>query len=172
MAGASLPVEPLRRQLVPTEPFDQLPQRFPMVIDMSTGFHFRPEGLGLLMAWADPEEKSSFNTNFDRAFVEKILTRGVSRFPVLEEASLQLVGDADVERAVLARHDVDPKLPHNLGCRESSDPIPSSRGAERSERRGIPRANGRIAFSDGIPRCARDDRLVGGLVPRPSSRGA
>ncbi len=29
MAGAELPVEPLRRQLVPTEPFDQLPKRFP-----------------------------------------------------------------------------------------------------------------------------------------------
>src|SRR5260221_3780842 len=36
MAGAELPVEPLRRQLVPTEPFDQLPRRFPLVIDMST----------------------------------------------------------------------------------------------------------------------------------------
>jgi sarcosine oxidase, subunit beta len=47
MAGAELPVEPLRRQLVPTEPFDQLPQRFPMVIDMSTGFHFRREGKGI-----------------------------------------------------------------------------------------------------------------------------
>src|SRR5882672_5890631 len=40
LAGSELPVEPLRRQLVPTEPFDQLPKRFPMVIDMSTGFHF------------------------------------------------------------------------------------------------------------------------------------
>src|SRR5205823_5854567 len=48
MAGAELPVEPLRRQLVPTEPFDKLPQRFPMVIDMSTGFHFRREGKGIL----------------------------------------------------------------------------------------------------------------------------
>ena len=48
MAGASLPVEPLRRQLVPTEPFAQLPERFPMVIDMSTGFHFRREGLRIL----------------------------------------------------------------------------------------------------------------------------
>ena len=49
MAGVSLPVEPLRRQLVPTEPFDRLPKRFPMVIDMSTGFHFRREGAGILM---------------------------------------------------------------------------------------------------------------------------
>ncbi len=56
-----------------------------MVVDMSTGFHFRPEGLGLLMAWNDPEEKPGFNTNFDRAFVEKILTRAVDRVPVFEE---------------------------------------------------------------------------------------
>jgi sarcosine oxidase subunit beta len=59
-----------------------------MVIDMATGFHFRPEGLGLLMAWADPEEKSSFNTNFDRAFVEKVLTLGVGRVPVLEDVAV------------------------------------------------------------------------------------
>jgi sarcosine oxidase subunit beta len=59
-----------------------------MVIDMGSGFHFRPEGLGLLMAWADPDEKPSFNTNFDRTFVEKILTRGVARVPVLEEVAV------------------------------------------------------------------------------------
>jgi sarcosine oxidase subunit beta len=54
MAGVDLPIVPLRRMLVPTEPFPGLPDRLPMVIDMSTGFHFRPEGLGLLMAWNDP----------------------------------------------------------------------------------------------------------------------
>ena len=88
MAGFELPVEPLRRMLVPTEPFDKIAHSAPMVIDMSTGFHFRPEGLGLLMAWADPDETPGYKTNFDRAFVEKILTRGVSRFPVLEEAAV------------------------------------------------------------------------------------
>src|SRR6185369_554321 len=46
LAGVDLPLQPLRRQLVPTEPFDGLPHRFPMVIDMSTGFHFRREGKG------------------------------------------------------------------------------------------------------------------------------
>ena len=88
LAGIDLPVEPLRRMLVPTEPFDKISHGAPMTIDMTTGFHFRPEGLGLLMAWNDPEEKTSFNTNFDRAFIEKILTRGVHRFPVLEEAEV------------------------------------------------------------------------------------
>jgi len=88
MAGLDLPVEPLRRMLVPTEPFDKISHDAPMTIDLSTGWHFRPEGLGLLMAWADPEEKPGFNTNFDRAFIEKILTRGVHRVPVLEEAEV------------------------------------------------------------------------------------
>ncbi|HLW76931.1 MAG TPA: FAD-dependent oxidoreductase [Bryobacteraceae bacterium] len=88
MVGIDLPVEPLRRMLVPTEPFDKIAHSAPMTIDMSTGFHFRPEGLGLLMAWADPDEKPGFNTTFDRGFVEKILTRGVDRFPVLEEVAV------------------------------------------------------------------------------------
>src|ERR1035438_10093434 len=85
MAGIDLPVEPLRRMLVPTEPFDKIAHTAPMVVDMSTGFHFRPEGLGLLFAWNDPDEKPGFNTNFDRGFVEKILTRAVDRDPVFEE---------------------------------------------------------------------------------------
>lgn len=88
LAGLDLPVEPLRRMLVPTEPFDKISHGAPMTIDLGTGFHFRPEGLGLLMAWCDPEEKPSFNTNFDRAFVEKVLTLGVARFPVLEEVAV------------------------------------------------------------------------------------
>src|ERR1700733_4389359 len=85
MAGIDRPVEPLRRMLVPTEPFDKVTHTAPMVVDMSTGFHFRPEGLGLLMAWNDPDEKPGFETHFDRGFIEKILTRAVDRVPVFEE---------------------------------------------------------------------------------------
>jgi len=88
MAGVTLPVEPLRRQLVPTEPFDGLPQCFPMVIDMSTGFHFRREGKGILLAWNDPEETPGFKTDFDPGFVEKILTRAASRVPSLIDAEV------------------------------------------------------------------------------------
>jgi sarcosine oxidase subunit beta len=88
MAGAELPVEPLRRQLVPTEPFEGLPKRFPMVIDMSTGFHFRREGKGILLAWNDPEETPGFKTDFDASFVEKILTRAASRVPCLADAAV------------------------------------------------------------------------------------
>jgi len=88
MAKAELPVEPLRRQLVPTEPFDGLPKRFPMVIDMSTGFHFRREGKGILLAWNDPDETPGFKTEFDPTFIEKILTRAAMRVPCLAEAEV------------------------------------------------------------------------------------
>ena len=85
MAGVQLPVEPLRRMLVPTEPFPQIAHEAPMTIDMATGFHFRPEALGLLLAWNDPEEKPGFKTTFDSAFVEKILMCAVKRVPCFED---------------------------------------------------------------------------------------
>ena len=81
LAGVNLPVEPLRRMLVPTEPFDEFPHTAPMIVDMSNGFHFRPESRGFLLAWNDPEETPGFKTDFDAAFVEKILTRAADRVP-------------------------------------------------------------------------------------------
>ena len=88
MAGIDLPVAPLRRMLVPTEPFDQFPHSAPMIIDMSTGFHFRPESLGFLLAWNDPEETTGYKTDFDPAFIEKILTRAADRVPVFENLAV------------------------------------------------------------------------------------
>jgi sarcosine oxidase subunit beta len=88
MVGIELPVEPLRRMLVPTEPFDQFPLTAPMIIDMSTGFHFRPEGRGFLLAWNDPEETPGYKTDFEPSFIEKILTRAADRVPVFENVAV------------------------------------------------------------------------------------
>src|ERR1041385_2654207 len=60
LAGVEIPVEPLKRQIVKTEPFEELSSALPMIIDMSTGFHFRPEGSSFLMAWPDPEQVHGF----------------------------------------------------------------------------------------------------------------
>jgi sarcosine oxidase, subunit beta len=81
MAGVELPVTPLRRQIVKTQRCDFLPAKFPMMIDMSTGFHFRREGEAILMAWADYEETYGFKTAFTHDFLERILTRAVDRVP-------------------------------------------------------------------------------------------
>src|SRR5437016_5591627 len=88
MVGIDLPVKPLRRMLVPTEPFDGFPHSAPMIIDMSNGFHFRPEGLGFLLAWNDPEETPGYQTEFDPAFIEKILSRAANRVPVFENLAV------------------------------------------------------------------------------------
>lgn len=82
--GIDLPVEPLRRMLVPSEPFDDFPHSSPMVIDMSNGFHFRPEGRGFLLAWNDPEETPGYKTDFEPSFVEKILIHAANRVPAFE----------------------------------------------------------------------------------------
>jgi sarcosine oxidase subunit beta len=88
MAGVNLPVEPMRRMLVPTEPFDQFPHSAPMIIDMSNGFHFRPEALGFLLAWNDPDETPGYKTDFDPAFIEKILIRAADRVPAFENLAV------------------------------------------------------------------------------------
>jgi len=82
MAGVDLPVTPLRRTLVPTEPFDKVTREAPMTVDLSTGFHFRPEGLGFLFAWADPEEATG------AAFVEKILNQAARRVPAFADVQV------------------------------------------------------------------------------------
>ncbi len=90
MAGIDLPVVPLRRMLVPTEPFDEFPHSAPMIVDMSNGFHFRPEGRGFLLAWNenDPREKPGYNVDFDPAFIEKVLTRAAERVPCFENLAV------------------------------------------------------------------------------------
>jgi len=88
MLNLDLPVEPLRRMLIPTEPFDQFPHTAPMIIDMSNGFHFRPEALGFLLAWNDPEETPGYKTDFEPAFIEKVLTRAADRVPIFENLAV------------------------------------------------------------------------------------
>jgi sarcosine oxidase subunit beta len=88
LAGIDLPVEPLRRMLIPTEPFDEVSHQIPMVIDMTNGFHFRPESLGFLLAWNDPEETPGYKTDFDPGFIEKVLIRAAERVPCFENLAV------------------------------------------------------------------------------------
>jgi sarcosine oxidase subunit beta len=88
MIGVDLPVVPLRRMLVPTEPFSEYPHTAPMTIDMSNGFHFRPESLGFLLAWNDPTETTGYKTDFEPAFIEKILERAANRVPCFENVAV------------------------------------------------------------------------------------
>jgi sarcosine oxidase subunit beta len=95
-AGIDLPVEPQRRQIVWARTAQPLPKNLPMVIDIGSGFHFRPArefGVGtkaddkstreVMFAYPDPAEGPSFVTDFDYSFVPKVYERAKERAPVL-----------------------------------------------------------------------------------------
>ena len=95
-AEIDLPVAPQRRQIVWAKSSKELPKNSPMVIDIGSGFHFRPardfydananlENDEVLFAFPDAEEKSSFNTDFDESFIEKVYEKAHRRSPFLFE---------------------------------------------------------------------------------------
>ena len=61
MVGVNLPVLPLRRQILTTEPMSDLDPHTPFTIDFSTTFYFHGEGRGLLLGMSDPDEAPGFN---------------------------------------------------------------------------------------------------------------
>jgi sarcosine oxidase subunit beta len=60
LAGVDLPVVPLRRQILTTEPVAGLDPHTPFTIDFSTSFYFHGEGPGLLLGMSDPDEEPGF----------------------------------------------------------------------------------------------------------------
>jgi sarcosine oxidase subunit beta len=88
MAGFDLPVLPYRRQVFMTQAFDAIPKPVPMILDIEPAFYFRGEGPGILMGMSDQEEPTSFNTNVDYLFLEKVIEAAVRRAPILEQAEI------------------------------------------------------------------------------------
>jgi sarcosine oxidase subunit beta len=87
MAGLDLPVRPLRRQLYYTDPFEDMPPRLPMVIDLEYGWYMRREGQGLLLA-GPQDSKSSFNQEIDFEGQEWTARRSLHRVPILEHSKI------------------------------------------------------------------------------------
>jgi sarcosine oxidase subunit beta len=90
-AGVDMPVEPLKRQIVWAKSETDLQENLPMVIDLGSGFHFRPAKDSkneILFAYPDADEKPNFDTNFDGAFVEKVYQRAKRRAPFLTETTV------------------------------------------------------------------------------------
>jgi len=84
-------VTPQRRQIVWSRSNEALPANLPMVIDMSNGFHFRPAKNSVdevLFAYADQSEPTSFSTEFDDSFIEKVYDKARHRAPFLAETTV------------------------------------------------------------------------------------
>lgn len=98
-AGIDLPVEPQKRQIVWAKSAKEFQRNLPMVIDLSSGFHFRPardfRGAAkafdipdeIFFAYPDCAEKPSFDTNFDESFIAKVYERAKHRAPFLYETT-------------------------------------------------------------------------------------
>jgi sarcosine oxidase subunit beta len=61
--GVDLPVIPVRRQILVTEPLSVPDPNMPFTIDFGSSFYFHPEGKGLLLGMSDPHETPGFNMN-------------------------------------------------------------------------------------------------------------
>jgi sarcosine oxidase subunit beta len=89
--GVELPIKPLCRQLLATEPIAGLPDDLPMTIEAETGFHFRRRGDRLVIAMSDPQPRWGFAEIVDDSLFEDRLERLVHRYP---PAAGTRIGDA------------------------------------------------------------------------------
>lgn len=90
-AGIDLPVKPQKRQIVWAKSQKDLPENLPMVIDLGSGFHFRPAKDSrneVLFAYPDKAEKISFDTNFEESFIAKVYEKAKKRAPFLYETEV------------------------------------------------------------------------------------
>jgi sarcosine oxidase, subunit beta len=88
MVGVDLPVEPLRRQILTTEPMPDLDPRTPFTIDFSTSFYFHGEGRGLLLGMSDPHETPGFNLHQSDHWLAGLAAAVDRRAPTISEVGL------------------------------------------------------------------------------------
>ena len=79
--GVDLPVKPLVRQLVETQPVPGVPRDLPLTVESETGFHFRRRGDALVLAMPEPSPRWGRDETVDEGLVEDWLARVARRFP-------------------------------------------------------------------------------------------
>jgi sarcosine oxidase subunit beta len=124
-AEIDLPIEPLKRQIIWAKSHNDLPANLPMVIDLGSGFHFRPARdftnsancsdirNEIFFAYPDQDETPSFDTNFDESFVAKVYQRAKHRAaflyettPIIEKCRAGLYENTPDHHAILGGCDI------------------------------------------------------------------
>ncbi len=84
LAGANIPVKPLKRQAAVVKRKKLLPEDSPMTIWIDNSFHFRMRDRNMVMLLPlEPENKELFNTEIENGWLEKIFTIAQERIPIL-----------------------------------------------------------------------------------------
>ena len=84
MGGVALPVDPLRRQALPTVPTDALPAAMPMTIWADDGYHLRVRDGRALLLWPSPGAPGRpFETAVDPEWMTEVEAATRRRVPAL-----------------------------------------------------------------------------------------
>jgi sarcosine oxidase, subunit beta len=86
--GVDLPVTPLRRQILVTEPVPGLDPHTPFTIDFDTSFYFHAEGRGLLLGMSDPDETPGFKLTRSDGWLPRLGEAIERRAPALAEIGI------------------------------------------------------------------------------------
>jgi sarcosine oxidase subunit beta len=89
MVDVDLPVTPLRRQVVVTEPVPGRMLAGPMTIDASSLLYFHSEGPGLLIGMSDPGEVPGFSDESSDAWLPTLVEAIARRIPTMLEVGIR-----------------------------------------------------------------------------------
>lgn len=87
LAGLRVPVVPVLRSVYATAPLPE-PHRYPLTVDVASGYYFRSEGRRVIMGRSNPEQPPGFFQGGDMQDLERVVTFGMARFPWLADAGL------------------------------------------------------------------------------------
>lgn len=115
-AGVDLPVRPLRREIMVSEPVDETAlgidlSRMPFTIDFSTSFYVHPEGPGLLFGCPDETDVWEFDDKRNPDWLPTLAELIESRAPAL--------GDVEVKRGWAGLYEMTPD--HNALIGEAEE---------------------------------------------------
>ena len=89
LAGISVPIVPLRRQIFITNPVAGFDRDFPMTIEFSSGLYLHRDSGGVLLGMADPRDPVGFDDRVNWDFLPDVVERGLARLPLLERATIR-----------------------------------------------------------------------------------
>lgn len=88
MVDTPLPVTPVRRQILFTEPMPGLAEVVPFTIDFATSYYFHREGRGLLLGMSDPDQEPGFHLGYTEEWLPRLGEAIGARTPQLLDVGL------------------------------------------------------------------------------------
>lgn len=89
LAGIVIPSKPYRRQVMVTEPVPDLPETFPLTVDLDTGWYVHRQGKSaVLMGGTDKDRHPGHDTRVDWEAFDLVFKAAAKRVPPLAEAKV------------------------------------------------------------------------------------